>query len=129
MFIPDSRVTICCTDTIAFPFNYGVFLMLEVKIDEYKHPNMTFHKKVCHTNIIPKYSIDLGKPHSSFQYLIWKLHFHPWLHLYICVQPSLSYRVCQLILCHNNILIGDWQSLRIKKKMLGQAEHSIVSNV
>ena len=26
----------------------------------------------------------------------------------------MRYRVCQLILCHNNILIGDWQSLRIK---------------
>ena len=23
----------------------------------------------------------------------------------------MGYRVCQLILCHNNILIGDWQSL------------------
>ena len=39
----------------------------------------------------------------------------------------IGYRVCQLILCHNNILIGDWQSLQIKQ--LGQAENSIVSNV
>ena len=39
----------------------------------------------------------------------------------------MDYRVCQLILCHNNILIGDWQSLQIKS--LGQAENSIVSNV
>ena len=37
----------------------------------------------------------------------------------------MGYRVCQLILCHNNMLIGDWQSLQIK---LGQAENSIMSN-
>ena len=30
----------------------------------------------------------------------------------------MGYRVCQLILCHNNILLGDWQSLRINSKML-----------
>ena len=40
----------------------------------------------------------------------------------------MGYRVCQLILCHKNILIiGEQQSLRIKQ--LGQAENSIVSNV
>ena len=31
---------------------------------------------------------------------------------------SMGYRVYQLILCHNNILTGDWQSLRINSKML-----------
>ena len=37
-------------------------------------------------------------------------------------------KVCQLILCHNNILIiGEWQSLQIKQ--LGQAKNSIVSNI
>ena len=40
----------------------------------------------------------------------------------------MGYRVCQLILCHNNILIiGEWQSLGIKQ--LGQAENSIVNNI
>ena len=40
----------------------------------------------------------------------------------------MGYRVCQLILCHNNILIiGEWQSLQIKQ--LGKANNSIVNNV
>ena len=30
----------------------------------------------------------------------------------------MGYRVYQLILCHNNILTGDWQSLRINSKIL-----------
>ena len=39
----------------------------------------------------------------------------------------MGYRVSELILCHNNILIGDWQSLQIKP--LGQSKNSIVCNV
>ena len=40
----------------------------------------------------------------------------------------IGYRVCQLILCHNNILmIDESQSLQVKQ--LGQDENSIVKNV
>ena len=39
----------------------------------------------------------------------------------------MGFKVCQIILSHNNILIGDWQSLLIKS--LGQVENSIVSNI
>ena len=54
-----------------------------------KHPNMTFHEKFCHTNLITKYSIDLGKPHSSFQYLIgiWRIkeNFGNYTFIHVCL--------------------------------------------
>ena len=54
---------------------------------------------------------------------MWKVDFHG---VQIHSNRVMGYRVCQLILCHNIILIGEWQSLRIA---LGQAKNSIVRNV
>ena len=67
---------------------------------------------------------------------VWECWSAPLVHVRTCLRPMgknfcrvqkkhskrvMGYWVCQLILCYNKILIGEWQSLLTKQ--LGQAEN------
>ena len=59
---------------------------------------------------------------NLLRYINFKTRSQPMRNKFCQVQQHsnrvMGYRVFQLILCHNNILIGDWQCLRINSKML-----------